>query len=622
MCGVAGVLHFDGRPVAPEVLLRMAGAIVHRGPDDSGEWTGGPVGLAHRRLSIIDVAASAQPMCAPNDGPVLCFNGEILNYRELRTQLHYPFRTQGDTETLLAACAAWGPEAFARLRGQFAGVVVLPREREIWLFRDRLGILPLYYHRDGSGIRFASEVKALVPALPGPLAVDEASLPEYLARRAVPAPHTLFAGVRKVRPGHVLRVTYDGAVSEARYWSAPEVPPGRPVPPGEAVQLLDRALRDAVTANLVADVPVGAYLSGGVDSSLIAALASQVAGRGLDTISAGFGDPRWDELPYAREVSAALGTRHHEVHVRPGDFADLWEPLTWHRDAPISEPADVAVFRLAQEARRQVKVVLSGEGSDELFAGYPKYRAAPWVSRAGLLPYAVRAAAAAGLDHLLPPSAARLRPVLRATAAASPELRLREWFAPFGAAERLRLLGHDTPRTSENGASGDVVRDMLLADCATWLPDNLLERGDRMSMAASLELRPPFLDHHVVELAFRLPTSLKVRRGQTKWLVKQVAATVLPRHIVQRRKVGFRVPLDAWFRGALATTAADQLLATGSFATEVFDRREVAALLARHRSGRANEEMKIWTLLCLETWHRVFLRTPETASSGHLCEPS
>jgi asparagine synthase (glutamine-hydrolysing) len=610
MCGIVGVRRFDGRMVDTQLLRAMASRLTHRGPDAEGYWNGGTIGFGHRRLSIIDLAGSSQPMASADGKCHVTFNGEILNYRDLRRRFAYPYVTDGDTETILACYAERGEAGLSDLEGQFALGLHDARDGSLWLVRDRLGILPLYYYVDATLFAFASEVKALLPAL-SDVRVDTQSLNAYLSQRAVAAPYTLFEGIRKLPPAHVLRVTERGIESPRRYWSFPPVALKQPST-REAVEQLDATLREAVASALVADVPVGAYLSGGVDSSLIVAMMSKIHRNGsVKTFAAGFGDPRYDELPYARHVSELLRTEHHEVTVTPNDFRNLWRRLTWHRDAPISEASDVAVFRLAELARRRVTVVLSGEGSDELFGGYPKHRLANASSMAGLLPAVVRSGLFGAIQRHLPPSAARLRIALRALSERDEDSRFRGWFSPFTAAERELLLGgaasHETADWLQE-PTGDPLRRMLLIDAQNWLPDNLLERGDRMSMAASLELRPPFLDRRVVELAFSLPSSLKVRESSTKWLVKQVALRYLPKSIVNRPKVGFRVPLDAWFRSGLESFAWDTLTAQGSFASTMFDPVLVRELLERHRSRRVNEELRLWTLLCLEIWYDEFFR--------------
>lgn len=311
-------------------------------------------------------------------------------------------------------------------------------------------------------------------------------------------------------------------------------------------------------------------------------------------------------------MSEHLGTEHHEVHVRPDDFEQLWSRLTWHRDAPVSEPADIAVFRLAELARGHVKVVLSGEGGDELFAGYPKYRLARALRAADLVPGGFRARAAALVERHIPAAGARARIAVRATGARTEADRFSNWFAPFTPAERARLLINTDSRqeTEADGPTRDVIGRMLEADLQSWLPDNLLARGDRMSMAASLELRPPLLDNRLVELAFRLPSSVKMRGRTTKWVLKEVARRYLPADVVDRRKVGFRVPLDEWFRLGLRDTAWERLTGRESFVAEVLDRSAVEDLLRRHETGRFNEESRIWTLMSLEVRHEAFFRSP------------
>jgi asparagine synthase (glutamine-hydrolysing) len=611
VCGIVGIVRFDGEPVPKALLRTMADRITYRGPDAEGFWTAPGVGFGHRRLSIIDVASSVQPMASPGDRLHLCFNGEILNYRELRAGLSYPFRTDGDTETLLAAHAVHGVDAVHLLQGQFAYALYDQATEELLLVRDRMGILPLYYHIDAQRVAFASEIKALLPALPGGPQIDTASLDDYLSLRSVPAPNTLFAGIRKLPAGHRLQIARSGATKLERYWSIPETE--RPfVDPETAVAEVGATLELAVSAAMVADVPLGAFLSGGVDSSLIVALMSKLrGGAGVQTFAAGFGDSRFDELPHARRVGELLGTQHHEVVVSPADFTDLWPKLSWHRDAPVSEPSDVAVFRLAELARKHVTVVLSGEGSDELFAGYPKYRAAPLLAPFGRVPAALRVPMITALQRHLPPSLARARIALRTLTGSTEQERMRTWFAPFTEPERRELVGRWARHSRRDQAvRGDLIHRMLAADCASWLPDNLLERGDRMCMATSLELRPPFLDHRLVELAFALPSSVKVRGGVGKWVVKQVARKYLPDEIVDRRKLGFRVPMDSWLRGGLADMAWDLLESPNSLASMLMDRSVVRGLLQRHRTGAANEEARIWPLLSLEVWHRAFFREP------------
>ena len=614
MCGVGGIRVLAGGGVAWDALREMAEVLHHRGPDESAVWIGAGIGLAHTRLAIIDVAHSHQPMHSVDGRWVLAFNGEIFNHDDLRTELDYPFQTRGDTEVVLAGLALHGPSFVERLHGQFAFAAHDLHTATTHLVRDRLGILPLYYRHIPGGLAFGSEIKALLTVGPPP-EVDHRSLDAYLGSRAVPAPHTLFAGVKKVRPAHRVTIAPDGRVEESCYWTLPAAePPGR-WSPGKAVEAVRDGVREAVRSAMVADVPVGAYLSGGLDSSLIVAQMARLrGGEPVHTFSAGFGDHSQDELPWARRVSVLLGTRHHEVQLRPADFEDHWARLTWHRDAPLSEPADIAVFALARAAREQVRVVLSGEGGDELFAGYPKYRLVRVAEHATRVPAWLRAGVAGRVEPRLA-GRARVRTALRAVAAADVAEQHSTWFAPFTARERSRLLGGAVApeRRPAAAAGADPVDRLLRHDLRHWLPDNLLERGDRMSMAASLELRPPLLDHRLVELAFRLPSTVKVREGSTKWVLKQAARGFLPDEVIDRRKVGFRVPLDAWFRSGLRDTARDRLTGAGSWVGGTLDPAYVRELVERHDRG-ASEEIRLWTLLCLEMWHESFFGDRAVAS--------
>ena len=599
-----------GGHVDPRTLELMAAQLRHRGPDEVGYWSDGAVGLAHTRLSIIDLDGSHQPMADASGRRHLVFNGEILNYREIRSAVPYPYRTGGDTEVLLALFQKYGAMGVHHLRGQFAYALHDSETGDTHLFRDRLGVLPLYYYSDSRVFAFASEIKALYPVIKT-VSVDSDSLHDYFAHRAVPAPHTLIRGVRKLPQGHHLVVNADGRPRISAYWEIPLTPRSmrKKWTAEEAVDAVDNVLAASVRDCLIADVPVGLYLSGGVDSSLLTALASKArSGQQLHTFGAVFGDSRFDEGRWARQVSDLVGTRHHEVLVTPTDFIDNLARMSWYRDGPLSEPADVAVFKVAELARQYVKVALSGEGSDELFAGYPKYllaAATRWVGS----PPSQRILRA--VERALPASQTRVRTVTRVISESRYEDRLRAWFAPFTVPEQNRLIGHRRRRAGHPAfldSRGDSLDTMLFADTTVLLADSLLERGDRMSMAASLEVRPPFIDHRVVELAFSLPNDLKVRNRTTKWVLKEVARRYLPGSIVDRPKLGFKVPLDDWFRTDLRSVAEDLLTDSSSYVTNNLDRTLVKEILTDHVSGRRDEEWRIWTLLSLELWFQELTR--------------
>jgi asparagine synthase (glutamine-hydrolysing) len=584
----------------------MARELAHRGPDAQAVWTRGSVGLAHTRLSIIDVEGSPQPMTIGQH--TIAYNGEVFDYQRVRAELVQRgcrFSSNGDTEVLLQLLATDGIDALNGIDAQYCFAWFDADSRVLRLVRDPAGILPLYYVANAKQLAFASEPKALLALMPEHRDVDLDSLAEYLIRRSVAAPHTLFKGIRKLEPGHVLAIEPGGRVTDSTYWSIPNREPDAGLSADDAIEQTHAALVRSVRNRLVADVPVGAYLSGGLDSSLIVAIARAQRAAPINTYSAGFGDARFDELPYARDVSTQLRTSHHEVTVGPDDFIALWEELTWFRDAPLSEPADVAVYKLAREARKDVKVILSGEGSDELFGGYPKYRAAKLFAPVdALLPNAVVRPLAEELQRRLPRGLAKLRIPLRALAAA-PALRHDAWFSAFSDRDLASLAPRTNGRRDRSPlGKGDVIQQMLYADCHAWLSDNLLERGDRMSMAASVETRPPFVSRELFETAFKIPTRFKAGVTRAKWIVKEIARQYLPSRIVDRKKIGFRVPLDRWFRNDIQGFATDMLLSRTSFVSTALDRREVARIVGDHHRGHRDNRMKMWVLLSLELWHR------------------
>jgi asparagine synthase (glutamine-hydrolysing) len=583
MGGIGGVRALSAGAWTTGALHEMAALLHHRGPDGSAVWVGQDVGLAHTRLGVLEVHDTGQPMHSVDGRWVLALDGAIANHTTLRSSLDYPFRTSGDAEVVVAGLALEGISFVERLQGQYALVAHDLRTDTTHLVRDRLGVLPLHYRHIPGGIAFASEVKALLAVGPPPQ-VDHRSLDAYLAGRSVPAPDTLFEGIKKVRPAHRVSITADGHVEEVRTWVPPEADPDATWSAPDAIEAVADGVREAVRSALVADVPIGAFLSGGLDSSLVVAQMQQLRGDDpVHTFSAGFGDQAQDE-PWAARVGTLLGTHHHEVRLGAADLADLWEPLTWHRDAPLSDPADLATFGLAREAREHVGVVLTGEGGDELFGGYSRHRFAGLAERSRVLPARLRSGIAGPVER-----------------------RLDARHAAFTASERQRLLGTAPPaeRRAAPTRGVDAIDRMLRHDLCHWLPDDLLERDDRMSMAASLEVRPPLLDHRLVELAFRLPTSVKVRSGSTKWVLREAARPLLPDAVVERPHAGLRVPLESWLRTGLRDGARDRLTGTESWVAQTFDRSLVREVLDRHERG-ATDTGRLWTLLCLEVWHDCF----------------
>lgn len=609
MCGIAGY-----RVVGSEARLdwveSMCRQLVHRGPDGSGEVLRGDVALGHRRLSIIDLAHSVQPMLSKDGRYAITFNGEIFNYGELRTALHnegVEFRTSGDTEVLLHVLIRWGKDGLHRLNGQFAFGFHDLETNELLLCRDRLGILPVYYYLDGDKVAFASEIKAIL-ALPWVKAeLDESAIEWYLATRSTCAPQTLFANIRKLEAGTYLVMNGSGEVSVTRWWDLPRSS-DEIRDEDHATEQVEQHLRAAVEARLIADVPVGTYLSGGLDSSLVTTIASQCTDKQIACFVAGFGDSRFDEVPYARLVAQHCGANLEVVALRESEFIDAYERLTWHRDAPLSEPGDVAVYFIAKQAAGSVKVLLSGEGADETFAGYPKHVYDKWARWLDPLPSPFRSRLFRLLEERCSVGSGRMRVGLRALATRSREERWSTWFAPFTWYDRQALKpGYGALVRDTDPVELDPVNQMLRRDCGQWLSDNLLERGDRMSMAGSIENRPPFLDHKLVELSFRIPGHMKCKGNAGKVILRRIASGLVPQQVIERKKVGFKVPIDEWFRRGMREYALDHLLGTDSFVSDYFSRQFIQALCDRHMKGH-NEDIRIWTLLGLEVWHKRFLR--------------
>lgn len=623
MCGIAGWIDRESAPIGPGVIDAMTGSIAHRGPDGSGRWDGVAGGgrwrlsLGHRRLAIIDLEGGVQPMVASGDRAVLVFNGEIYNFAELRAELEaqgQTFRTHSDTEVLLAAYLAWGVDCVSRLRGMFAFALWdAPRER-LFLARDRFGKKPLYLWQDGEGaVVFGSEVKALLAHPRVPAELDRASVAEYLAWRYVPGPHTLFAGIRKLPPAS-WAMWENGHLTEASYWSPPDAG-DRPTkalpadPVGEFTELLDECVR----IRMVSDVPFGAFLSGGLDSSAVVALMSRHSTLPVNTFSVGYAEAHYSELKYARMVADQFRTNHHELVIAADDvIADL-PRLTRFRDAPVAEPADVPIHRLSRAARETVKMVLTGEGSDEVLGGYPKHRAEPLVALYHrLVPRGIHHYVIEPLAGALPYGFRRTKTVAKALALRDPRQRLPAWFAALSPAEAAALLALEAPERTLDPRPFRVakrqtpLRRVLAFDQASWLPDNLLERGDRMTMAAGIEARMPFMDHVLAAQLARLPDSCRVRGMTGKWLLRQAMAPLLPDAVLHRPKVGFRVPVNLWFQGKLRDWVTELLLSSGSATRDWYRVDRLARLVDDHVSGRHNHEKALWMLVTLELFQRQY----------------
>jgi len=610
-----------GAPSAAPALEAMLLSMAHRGPDDQGAShfscvrSAHRVALGHRRLAIIDPAGARQPMCDAAAGLALTFNGEIYNFRELRAELRrsgFEFNRDSDTEVLLRAYQQWGSGVVHRLRGMFAFAIWDARRERLFLARDRFGEKPLFLHQNDSGLYFASEIKALL-RIPGVrAAVDMQAVWDYLAYRYVPGPATLIAGIRKLMPGTFV-IWERGRLVEQRYWSPPDRRPGGAgAPVGDPVEGFLRRLEEAVSVQMVSDVPFGAFLSGGIDSSTVVALMSRHSAT-VKTFSVGFREGRYSELRFASEVAHHFAAEHHELVISPGDIVDRLPYLVAYRDAPVSEPSDVPIYMLAREASRSVKMVLTGEGSDELLGGYPKHVAERLAARYQQLPRLVRNDLIEPLARALPYGARRLKTVITNLNLEDRRERYVRWFGALDTRERNRLsiLPFNGSRAGDGpqfDADPNVseLRRILYFDQTSWLPDNLLERADRMSMAASIETRVPFLDHPLAEFVSTLPDRYRVRGLQGKWILRQACKRLLPRKCLTRRKVGFRVPINLWFRGPMRDYLVEHLQGPSSRTRGYYDTRVLDAMLAEHLDARQNHEKLLWTLLNLELWHRQF----------------
>ncbi len=631
-CGICGVVT-DGTRAAPArpVLERMTEALAHRGPDAAGLYLRGPAGLGSRRLSIIDLAGGDQPI-ANEDGTIwIVYNGEVFNYRELRRDLlarGHRLATASDTEVIVHLYEEDGAGCVRRLRGMFAFALWDATRKTLLLARDRLGIKPLYYAERPGVLAFASELRSLRHALPGAPEVDPQALEEYVTLGYVPSPRAIFAGIRKLPPAHTLEWSR-GRATLRRYWTV-RYDAGARDDVTTAAGRLRALLDDAVRAWTVSDVPVGAFLSGGVDSSIVTALMCRAADGGVRTFSIGFDDPAYDELRYARQTAARYGTEHHEVVLGASALASLPQ-VVWFLDEPLADDSAVPTFTVSRLARAHVKVVLSGDGGDELFGGYA------WTYRDQLrramdwLPGPVRGALAglAGNGDVSPHGAgwpARLRRALRDAVGTLEDGYLRRTTigAPFKRllyhpALRARLGGYDGASPARAILALDGVKDprerMLRADQHLYLPDDILFKVDRMSMAHSLEVRTPLLDHHLVEFAAALPYNLKVRGLTSKYLLKRAVRDLVPPPLLRQRKRGFSVPVGRWLRGGAGAHARAILLGPAAHRRELWSLEFVRWMLDEHEAGRQDFGRRLWALLVLEVWARLHVdgaaaRTP------------
>jgi len=628
MCGICGIFFVNREwRVQGDVLARMNRRIVHRGPDDEGFFVEENVGLAMRRLSIIDVKSGHQPLANENRDVWIVFNGEIYNHAELRENLEargHQYRTRSDTETIVHLYEEYGSDCVKHLRGMFAFVIWDRRKRVLFAARDRLGIKPFYLRWDGKSFLFGSEIKTIL-TYPGVEAVfDKARLAEYLTFGYITGPQTMFAGIRKLMPGHTLELSERGEPKITRYWDLVVHVDEQPREHGYYEKNYREKLESAVGSHLMSDVPLGVFLSGGLDSSAVAALTAKIRGDQIQTFAVGYGEEEFSELQYARQVAAHIHSDHHEVCLSREEFFDSLPRLIWHEDEPIVWPSSVSLYYVARLARERVTVVLTGEGSDETLAGYTRYA---WTllnakmdrTYRGLTPALLRRWLRQGIAAA--PLSASLHRKLEHTflmrdGAFWPSFYFDNFYSAFSAAEFTGLLtpealqsagpAYDGSMEPWGRSSGDLLHRLLYTDINSYLIE-LLMKQDQMSMAASIESRVPFLDHPLVEFTARIPADHQINGMAGKFILKEAVEDLLPHDIIYRQKMGFPTPWAYWLAGPQLEEIERLLLEPRSSARGLFRPEAIRRILAEHRAGHRDHGNRIWRLLNLELWQRIFL---------------
>lgn len=624
MCGIAGFATVRPEIDKPGILDRMTGAIRHRGPDDSGFYRGEHASLGHRRLSIVDLALGHQPLSNETGDVWIVFNGEVFNHADLRPELEragHRYATRSDTETIVHAYEQYGPAAVERLRGMFAFAIWDAKRKTLFCARDRLGKKPLYYYWNGRLFAFASEIKALFahPAITPRF--NRRVLPEYLAFGYVSSEETLFSGIRKLMPGHHLSLRLDEIRAEPeihRYW---EIPPFEQLPEDRGrsdeswIAECRSRIEEGVRTRLMSDVPLGMFLSGGVDSSTIAALIKRMVSGPVKTFAVGYREEQYSELKYARQVAETIGTEHYEVTLGMDEFFTELPKLIWHEDEPITWPSSVSLYFVSKLASEQVKVVLTGEGSDELFAGYERYRHylwnERWLKRYRAVPAFARRAIRSAINEwpFIPGDIRRkVGHTFLGRGEEIESLYLDNFYSAFPEAELSKLLKHDGDSQysgylrhwNARPEASDLSR-LLYADQRTYLVE-LLMKQDQMSMACSIESRVPFLDHPLVEFAARVPERLKLANGEGKYIVKKAAEGLVPHDILYRKKMGFPTPIRQWLRAEAANGILEGLLERDGFVAEYLHPEPVAKLMECHRGGTLDATDRLWRLLNLQIW--------------------
>jgi len=626
MCGITGSVNADGRAIDRAVLERMNLAIIHRGPDEDGFYVKENIGLAMRRLSIIDLAGGQQPISNEDGSKWIVFNGEIYNYQDLRQGLlerGHKLRTKSDTEVIVHLYDEYGPGCLEHLRGMFALAIWDENDKSLFLARDRVGKKPLLYsHQLNGDLIFGSEFRAVLEHPSITREVDHDAIDNYMSYLCVPAPQTAFKHIRKLEPGHWLRWR-DGQIETKRYW-LPDFSKKIKISEPEAIEETIRIMRESTRLRLISEVPIGAFLSGGVDSSIVVALMAQESSGPVKTFSIGFEEQDFSELKYARGVAEHVGAEYNEFIVRP-DALEILPTLVEHYGEPFADSSAIPTYYVARETRKHVTVALNGDGGDESFAGYERYVAMAVAEVYKRIPRAIRGPLIEGPINLLPTSEIKktlVRDVQRFFISVGEDVpdRYVRWMSTFKPAIKNDIYTDDFEHSIDRQQAGQVLNKwiakangtglldkMLLADLMTYLPNDLLVKVDIASMANSLEARSPFLDHNVIEFAASLPEELKMSRFRPKSLLKKVAAKLVPREVVYRPKMGFGVPVGRWFRGEMKGFVRDILLGERALSRGIVKRDKIEEYVALHTSGQADHSFQIWTLLMLELWYQRFI---------------
>lgn len=625
MCGIVGFVRSDQRTIDESVLTRMCNAIKHRGPDDDGFYVKDSVGLGIRRLSIIDVKGGQQPIHNADRTAWIVFNGEIYNYQELRDQLEklgHTFYTNSDTEVVVQAYDRYGFDCPKHLRGMFAFAIWDERTQELFLARDRVGKKPLLYAQLNGQLVFGSEFSALLQHPDVGRDIDHDAIHQYLSFMCVPAPLTAYRAIRKLEPGSTLRWR-KGDLKIERYWQ-PNVEKKIAISEEEAGKRALELLRDAVKVRLMSEVPLGAFLSGGIDSSAVVALMAEASSEPVKTFSVGFEEQDFSELAHARRVAQHVGADHHEFIVKP-DALEVLPTLVEHYGEPYADSSAIPTYYVARETRKHVTVALNGDGGDETFGGYERYAAMKFAETYRRLPESLRTSFIQKAVNLVPSSPvkrSRARDLKRFIESASlPKIdRYLRWVSVFDTDGKESLYSEAFRRETQTTRAADllsssfessngkgIVDAALLADMKTYLPNDLLVKVDIATMAVSLEARSPFLDQHVIEFANSLPEKFKVRGTTTKYLLKRMLKPILPPEVLNRRKMGFGVPIGHWFRGKLEPFLRETLLSEKALNRGLFKPDAVKQLVELHTRGERDYAHKLWTLLMLELWFRRFI---------------